>query len=139
MRTAEVAKWSVVLAVALAVGSARPAQAQAKAQTATQFYMAYRAAFDKASKIEELFPYMAESNVKQVQATPTEQRAKMFEVVKAMGALTGVKVVKEEHTPDGGAMLTVEALGPDKSKTTGKITIVKEKGAWKVGREAWSS
>ncbi len=140
MRTAEakIAVWAAALAVAL--GSAGVARAQQpKAQTATQFYVAYRAAFDKAMKIDDLYPYMAEKNLKQAEATPKEDREKMFGFMKIAGTVTDMKVLKEEHTPDGGAVLTVEALDPDHKRTSGKVAIVKEGGAWKVGRESWSS
>src|SRR5262245_56171580 len=74
--------------------TAAPARAQAPAgdaakQTATQFYMAYRAAFDKAKSIDDVLPYMAEKNRKQVESTPKGERAKMFELIKMMGTLTG--------------------------------------------------
>ncbi len=114
------------------------AVAQTPAQTASDFYMTYRTAFDKAKKIEELFPYMAKSMRAEVDATPAAERGKMFEIVKMMGALTNVKVVRETKTADG-ATLTVDALDPDKKKTTGKVEIVREDGVWKLGGESWSS
>ena len=98
----------------------------------------YRTAFDKATKIEELFPYMAKSMRAEVDETPAAERAKMFEIVKMMGALTNLKIVRETKTADG-ATLTVEALDSDKKKTTGKIDIVRENGVWKLGGESWSS
>ncbi len=100
--------------------------------------MSYRTAFDKAKKIEELFPYMSKTMRAEVDATPAAERAKMFEMVKMMGALTNVKVVREAKTADG-ATLTVDALDSDKKKTTGKIDVVRENGAWKLGGESWSS
>jgi hypothetical protein len=112
--------------------------ARAADQTASQFYLAYRAAFDKAKTIDELLPYMAKKNVDQVKSTPADQRAKMFEMIKEMGALKNVKVLKEAKNGDG-ATLTVEALGPDNAKTTGTIDVIKEAGAWKIGKESWSS
>ena len=113
------------------------AQTPAPAQTATQFYMAYRAAFDKAAKIEDLLPFMSAASKKEVEATPAADRAKMFGLMKIMGTLTSVKVLKEERAGDG-ATLTAEGLDTDKKKTTGKITIIKEGGAWKLGAESWS-
>jgi hypothetical protein len=128
-----------LVTAALVVGlTAVPARAQKADQTASQFYLAYRAAFDKAKSIDELLPYMAKKNVDQVKTTPAEQRAKMFGMIKEMGALTGVKILKEAKTADG-ATLTVEAVGADKAKTTGTIDIVKEGGAWKLSKENWSS
>lgn len=124
--------------------TAAPVRAQAPAgdaskQTASQFYMAYRAAFDKAKSVEDLFPYMAEKNRKEAEATPAAERKKMFQMIKMMGALTNVKVIKEARSPDGGATLTVEGTQSDKDKATGTIEIVKEGGAWKIGSESWKS
>ena len=62
----------------------------------------------------------------------------MFEMIKMMGDITNIKVVKETATKTG-ATLNVEALDPDKKKTTGTVQIVKEGTAWKVGKESWSS
>ena len=115
---------AVLVGVLLAPSLAPPAVAQT--QTASQFYMAYRSAFDKAKKIDDLLP------------TPAAERAKMFEMMKMMGAITNVKVVKE--TPSAtGATLDVTALDPDKKPTKGTIDVVKEGGAWKIGSESWSS
>jgi hypothetical protein len=127
---------AVLVGVLLAPSLAQPAMAQT--QTASQFYMAYRSAFDKAKKIDDLFPFMAKKNVDQVNQTPAADRSKMFEMMKMMGAITNVKVVKE--TPSAtGATLDVTALDPDKKPTKGTIDVVKEGGAWKIGSENWSS
>jgi hypothetical protein len=142
MRTARVVTGSAALALVLTCTAWAQAP-QPKAQTATQFYMAYRAAFDKATKIDDLLPYMAAKNLKQVEATPKGDRDKMFGIMKMMGSLTDLKVTKEEHTPDGGAILAAEGLATSlsdtskKEKQTGKITIIKEGGAWKLGEEDW--
>lgn len=63
----------------------------------------------------------------------------MFEFMKMMmGDMKDVKVVKE--TPnDAGATLAVEAVGPDKARMTGTVTILRENGAWKIGKENWKS
>ncbi len=138
MRTEQIARWSTVFILVVTAGPWAQAQ-QPKPQTATQFYMDYRAAFDKASKIDDLFPYMTADNRKEVEGTPKADRDKMFQMMKIVGALTNVKVIKESPTPDGGALLTAEGVDGDKKKTNGNITIVKEKGAWKLGKENWSS
>src|SRR5690349_12735238 len=135
MRTPRLARFvTAMLALALTSGVAL---AQQPAQTASQFYMKYRAAFDKAKTIEEILPYMAKENKAQVQATPAADRAKMFEMVKMMSKLTDVKIVKEERSADGGATLTVTGTDMDKNQSTGKVTIVKESDGWKVGKESW--
>src|SRR5260370_6866083 len=142
MSIVKIASWSTASALVLTcrAWAQRP---QAKPQTATQFYMAYRAAFDKATKVDDLFPYMAAKNLKQVEATPKTDRDKMFGLMKMMGSLTDLKVTKEEHTPDGGALLTAEGLttslsdAPKKDKQAGKIPTIKECGARQPVRWAW--
>jgi hypothetical protein len=140
MRTARTASCSAALAVVLTCTAL--AQAPAK-QTATQFYVDYRAKFDKATKIEDILPYMSAKNVKQAEAQPKADRDKMFGVIKLLGSISDLKVTKEEPTPDGGVILTAEGLSASlsdpakKDKQAGKITIVKEGGAWKVGDESW--
>jgi hypothetical protein len=126
----------LLVGLLLALTVVSPAAAQT--QTASEFYMSYRTAFDKAKKIEDLFPFMAKKNIDQVTQTPAGQRAKMFEMMKMMGSITDVKVLKETKSATG-ATLEVEALGPDKKKTKGTIEVVKEGGAWKLGDESWSS
>jgi uncharacterized protein DUF4878 len=138
MRTPRLARL-VIAALLLSLTAGSLAFAQSKEQTASQFYMKYRAAFDKAKTIEEILPYMAKENKAQVEATPAADRAKMFEMVKMMSKLTDVKIVKEERSADGGATLTVTGTDMDKNQSTGKVTIVKESDGWKVGKESWST
>jgi len=126
---------AVLVGVLLAPSLAQPAIAQT--QTASQFYMAYRAAFDKAKKIDDLFPYLSKKTLDQVNQTPAADRAKMFEMMKMMAAITDVKIAKETPTATG-ATLDVTALDPDKKPTKGTVEIVKEGGAWKLGAESWS-
>ena len=126
---------AVLVGVLLAPSLAQPAMAQT--QTASQFYLAYRSAFDKAKKIDDLLPYLSKKTIDQVNQTPAGERAKMFEMMKMMAAITNVKIAKETPTATG-ATLDVTALDPDKKPTKGTIEIVKEGGAWKLGGETWS-
>jgi hypothetical protein len=126
---------AVLVGVLLAPSLAQPATAQT--QTASQFYMAYRSAFDKAKKIDDLFPYLSKKTLDQVNQTPAAERSKMFEMMKMVGAITNVKIAKETPTATG-ATLDVTALDPDKKPTKGTVEIVKEGGAWKLGGESWS-
>lgn len=132
------AALTLVCLSALVLTTAAPVWAQAPA-TASDFYMQYRKAFDAAKKIEDILPFMSAATKKEIESTPAAQRPQMFEMVKMMGALTQVKIAKEARTPDGGATLTVNAMDPDKHATVGTITVVKEGGAFKLGRESWSS
>jgi hypothetical protein len=130
---------TAALLVTLAGAAAMAAQPAAGQQTATQFYLAYRTAFDKAKTLDEILPYMASKNRAQVEATPAADREKMFGMVKIMNTLTDVKVIKEARNPDGGATLTVEGVDADKNKSAGTVDIVKEGGAWKIGQESWKT
>jgi hypothetical protein len=136
MRTPRLARF--VIASLVLVLTSSLALAQKPAQTASEFYMKYRAAFDKAKTLDEILPWMAKDNRAQAAATPAADRAKMFEMVKMMNKLTDVKILKEERTADG-ATLTVEGIDTDKKKNSGKVTIVKEGEEWKLGKESWSS
>jgi hypothetical protein len=127
---------SLVASLLLVSLVAQPAAAQT--ETASQFYMRYRAAFDKAKKIEDLTPFLSKKSLDMVNATPAADRPKQFEIMKMMGSITDVKILKETKTATG-ALLAVEALDPDKKKTTGKVEIVKEGTDWKIGNENWSS
>jgi hypothetical protein len=126
------------LGLAVCAAALVAASIAAQTKTASQFYMDYRVAFDKATKIDDVLPYMSKQRVDEVAATPADERAKMFEMVKMMGTLTEVKVLKEAKSGDG-ATLTVEALDSDKKKTTGTIKVIKEGDAWKIDGESWSS
>ena len=126
---------SLVASLMLVSLVAQPAPAQT--ETASQFYMRYRAAFDKAKKIEDLTPFLSKKSIDMVNATPAAERPKFFEMMKMVGSLTDVKILKETKTADG-AVLAVEALGPDKQKTNGKVEVVKEGADWKLGNENWS-
>ena len=126
------------LSILMMLVAAAPAAAQTGEKTASQFYTEYRAAFDKAKKVEELYPYMAAARRKQMESTPADERAKMFELMKLLGTLSNVKIAKETRTADG-ATLIVDALDSDKAKTTGTITLVQEGGAWKISKESFSS
>ena len=112
--------------------------AQPANQTATEFYMTYRAAFGKAKTIDDILPFMSKEVRGQVESTPAAERPKMFEFVKQMAtSMTNVKVVKETKSNEG-ATLTVEGMD-GKEKMTGEIQVVRENGAWKMGRERWSN
>jgi hypothetical protein len=107
-------------------------------QSATQFYMAYRAAFAKATKVDDLLPYMSKARKAEIEKTPAGERAKMFEFIKEFDTVTQIKVIKEAKTASG-VTLSAEGVDGDKKKSTGTIDVVREDGAWKLGKESWST
>jgi hypothetical protein len=128
---------SAVMVDAVPLGRAAAPQA---AQTATQFYMTYRAAFAKAKKIEDLLPYMSAETRKQVESTPKEEREKIFGMIKMLDSHTNIKVTREDRQADGSLVLSVSAFDTEQKKdVTADVTIVKEAGAWKLGKENWKS
>jgi hypothetical protein len=122
------------LGLVLAIAAPALPSAEQASQSASEFYQAYRKAFAKAQKIEDLLPMMAASRRAQVEKTPADERAMMFGMLKEMTAEQGdVKVVKETPTANG-AELAVQA-----KDGTGTVTIVKEGGGWKLDKESWKS
>lgn len=136
MRFGQLAKWSVLALLIVAVVA--PPNVRAQSKTATQFYQEYLAAFDKAKTIDEILPFMAAENRKQVEATPKDERDKMFGMIKILSH-SNVKVLKEERSADGKTILNVEGVDSDKNKGTGKITLIKEGAAWKLAEESWTT
>jgi hypothetical protein len=121
-----------VLTVVVWVGAA-----SVRAQSpAAEFYLAYRQAFQAAKTIDELSSYLSASARKQIEATPAEDRGRMFEFMKVMGARHDLKILSEEPSGDGIA-LTIEATGADGSHQHGTITLVREEGSLKIVQERW--
>jgi len=112
--------------------------AQKAAPTPTQFYMQYRDAWVKAKSIDALLPYLSKDGRTEIEATPADKRQVMFEMMKAMGTLTDVKVVKETKQ-EGGYLLELTGMAPDKSVMTGAAEIIMEGGAMKLKKESWKS
>jgi hypothetical protein len=123
------------LAIATLLGGSQ-ATAQTGEQTGTQFYMAYRAAFAKATKVEELLPFMGAAQRAQVEKTPAAERAEMFKMIKAFNTYTNVKVTKETKTATG-ATLEVEGIDEEKKKAAATVELIREGNAWKIGKESW--
>jgi hypothetical protein len=65
--------WSAVLLTSVAWPHAqepRPAPSAPSPQTASQFYLEYRTAFDKAKKLEDILPFMTAQKRQQAEAMP---------------------------------------------------------------------
>jgi hypothetical protein len=115
-----------------------PVSAQKAGQTATQFYVEYRAAWEKAKTMDPLMPYMSKESKAQYEATPKAQRQPMFEMMKSFGALSNVKVVKETKTPSGYT-LEMTGVNSEKKPARGTAEIIMEDGAMKLKKESWNS
>ena len=125
-----------VFTLGLVLSFAAPALAitEQATQSATEFYQAYRKAFAKAQKIEDILPMMAAGQRAKMEKTPADERKMMFGMLKEMTAAQGdVKVLKETATKTG-AELTLETKAEK-----GTATIVKEGGVWKLDKESWTN
>jgi hypothetical protein len=132
MRTLVVVMVSALMLFAL------PVAAQKAAQTPTQFYTEYRDVWLKAKSIDPILPYLAKDSRAEIEATPKDKRQEMFGMMKLMGNMTNVKVVKETRQDDG-YMLVLTATGPDKKPMKGSAEIIMEDGAMKLKKETWTS
>jgi hypothetical protein len=128
---------SCALVIAAALGAGLAAQPDATYKSGGEFYLAYRVAFDRATSIDELLPWVAKGRRDQIAKAPPSERKEAFEMIKMFDDRTNVTVVKE--TPSAaGAELQVEGISAEsRTKATGVITLVKEGGAWRIERENW--
>ena len=131
-------KLTALAVLALLSVTALAAIVTAQSKTATDFYLEYQKAFDKATKVEEILPYLTKERRAQVEKTPAAERAQMFELMKTLGTLKDLKVVKETKTQTGYE-LEATAIDGDGSPSTGTIQIVQEGKDWKVDKERWAS
>ncbi len=131
-------KVSILIAVAIILLLVLPALAADKPGEATKFFMGYRAVFQKAKAVEELFPFLSKERVSQIEKTPKADRIKMFEMMKMMD-MKNVKVTRETKTPTGYELEAVGEGGLGGGPSKGTITIVIEDGKLKLGQESWKS
>jgi len=124
---------ALLAGVLLAAGSLAGAQ---PAGEGAKFYAEYRAAFAKAKAIEDVVPYLSKARVEMVNKTPKEDRAKMFELIKAMD-VKDVKVLKESKTDAGYVLEAVGKGGMGPGEAKGTINIVREGGKLKLDKESW--
>jgi len=138
MRTAAIAKFCVCLMLVVTAAATLGAQAPPANETATQFYTRYLAAFQKATKMEQVLPMMSAAKIAEFNAAPAEMRNGALEMIKMMTA-SNIKVTKE--TPNAkGAVLTVTGVDPmEKKPQYGMVTLLKEGGAWKLSEESWTN
>jgi hypothetical protein len=116
---------------------ALPAAAQKPEQTPTQFYNEYRAAWMKSTSMDTLLPYVSNDGRAQYETMPQEQRQLMFTMMKEMGTVTDLKVVRETKTASGYT-LELSGTNPEKKPATGTAEIVVEGGALKLKKESWN-
>ena len=124
---------AAVLAFALPVAAQTP---RSTYETAGAYYLAYRAAYDKAKTIDELAPWMSKARRDEIAKETADGRNEMFDLIQMFDDFTNVKVLKQTKTT-AGAELHVEGVSANKSRSDGVVALVKEGTAWRIDKESW--
>ena len=85
-----------------------------------------------------MFPFVSSEYKSMLQQAPKEEVAKMLKMSIAKQKLTDLAVTKQ-HADASKAVLELKAKTGDGRPTTGKATMVKEGGAWKLDEDAWAT
>ena len=105
-------------------------------------YIKYRAALADAKKIEDLQSMLCRDVNEKIEQTPPDMRPMMFGLLKDLTP-KDVQVLSETVNGNGATLVLSGKTEPAGSgvseKTTGKVTLVKEDGIWKIDKEAWNS
>jgi hypothetical protein len=103
-------------------------------------YLRYHEALFLAKDIDALKPYLSQTAIAKIKASPESDRPMMFGLMQAM---TPHKVHIDSEKIDGSkATLAVSeqsTAGEMTEKTTGTIQLVREGDDWKIEKEAYDS
>jgi hypothetical protein len=111
----------------------------ARQQTPTETFTAYRKALATATAYKDILPFMESKGRSMIEAFPPETQGKMFELLKKFaGTYSDVAVTKETVTGET-AVLELSGKDPKGQAATGSVPMTKEASGWKVGTEKWSS
>jgi len=94
----------------------------------------YRASFS--GDMAKIRPFIAADRLKEMDAAPPEMLEMMFEMLKSQPhdiTITKATVAGSKAT------LLVEALNQTTEQMTAEVSMVLEKGAWKIAKESWKT
>ena len=110
-------------------------------ETATQFYLRYRAAAANATSVDEVLAFWSDDVVNEFKSAPPDQRVDLAGIKRMIGMASDVTVVRETVSTGPGtsdALLSLEGIGPDQKKVTATAHLVTKEGAWKLAEpEQW--
>ena len=114
--------------------------AAAQAKTPTQTYLDYQATVTKATTLTEPLPYLSAAYRRMLESRPKADQPVWLGRLKE-AVMKDVKVTKETIAGTNGNACTLEATGTSASGNAmkGKISLVKEGGAWKLDEQGWST
>lgn len=107
-------------------------------QKATRAYTEYRDTLARATKIEEVLPFLVQQRRAEIERATAEERTRGFGFLKSSAEVVELTVVSETAT-ESGARLDVRAVAGTGEDTTGTVEMVKEDGVFRVGKESWES
>jgi hypothetical protein len=131
----------ILLTLAVAACLAAPVTGQSlpasPKETASQFYLRYRAFVPTATTIQQVVEFWSSDQRQDFHAAPADQRPDLAFVKSLFATTTNVTVVKESATANF-ATLDVQGVR-DGKPVTATIDLVREKEAWKIasGPERW--
>ncbi len=134
---------SVVMIVAgLVQAPSQPAKTPGPpSETATQFYLRYRAAVAKATSVDEVLRFWSDDVVNEFKSAPPDQRVDLAGIKRMNDMASGVTVAREAVSTGPGtieATLSLEGIGMNQKRVTGTAHLVKKEGAWKLAEpEEW--
>ena len=129
--TISLAVVTVVLTLAAAAGQARAAEP-------LDAYKAYLAAASKATAPDALFPFISSEYKSMLQQAPKEEVAKMLKMSIAKQGLSDLKVTSQK-VEGNKAILELTGKLADGRSSSGKATMVKEGGDWKLDEDGWAT
>ena len=123
-----------IVTVVLTLGAA----GQARAAEPLDAYKAYLAAASKATAPDALFPFITSEYKSMLQQAPKEEVAKMLKMSIAKQGLSDLKVTSQK-IEGNKAILELTGKLADGRSSSGKATMVKEGGDWKLDEDAWAT
>jgi hypothetical protein len=125
---------ALAAAFVLALGLA----GQARRAEPLDAYKAYLAAASKATAPDALFPFISSEYKSMLQQAPKEEVAKMLKMGIAKQGLSDLKVTSQK-VEGNKAILELTGKLADGRESSGKATLVKEGGDWKLDEDAWAT
>jgi hypothetical protein len=132
--------WSISVVLIMAViGCASTAAAQTPrpgpTRDAAEAYLAYVAVVEKATTLDEVKPHLSRDALAMLGGSPSPQEA--AQVLEMLQAMMPSEIAIVDATPkDHGIELRVRGTSAG-AVALGVVGMVREDGAWKIGRESW--
>jgi hypothetical protein len=110
----------------------------AQSRTPLDAYKTYLDAASKATTPDALFPFISKEYKSLLQKAPKAEVDKMIKMGIAKEKLADI-AVKSQQVTASKAVLELTAKTGDGRPATGKVTMVKEGGTWKLDEDAWAT